>query len=147
MGFRRFVSSGVRHGEMRSGSDVRGVAGVRRVPKTSAHSSGANLDAWARERLADRTRIAQELHDTLLQGFFSVSMQLHDAVDHLPVECESAKQRFSDVLELLNRVMEQGRCAVQGLRSPDQISSLGEAFARVPNDLGLPTEDAFRVKR
>ena len=43
--------------------------------------------AWARrhggstlafdERLAERTRIARELHDTLLQGFVSASMQLH----------------------------------------------------------------------
>jgi ligand-binding sensor domain-containing protein len=29
------------------------------------------------ERLAERTRIAQELHDTLLQGFLSASMQVH----------------------------------------------------------------------
>src|SRR5262249_8736313 len=29
------------------------------------------------ERLAERTRIAQELHDTLLQGIVSASMQLH----------------------------------------------------------------------
>src|SRR5499426_4861193 len=36
------------------------------------------------ERLAERTRIAQELHDTLLQGFISASMQLHVAVDQLP---------------------------------------------------------------
>ncbi len=36
------------------------------------------------ERLGERTRIAQELHDTLLQGFLSASMQLHVAVDRLP---------------------------------------------------------------
>jgi ligand-binding sensor domain-containing protein len=36
------------------------------------------------ERLAERTRIAQELHDTLLQGFLSASMQLNVAVDGLP---------------------------------------------------------------
>ena len=36
------------------------------------------------ERLAERTRIAQELHDTLLQGFVSASMQLHVAADALP---------------------------------------------------------------
>jgi signal transduction histidine kinase len=36
------------------------------------------------ERLAERTRIAQELHDSLLQGVISASMQLHVAVDRLP---------------------------------------------------------------
>ena len=36
------------------------------------------------ERLAERTRIAQELHDTLLQGFLSASMQMHVAADSVP---------------------------------------------------------------
>jgi hypothetical protein len=36
------------------------------------------------ERLAERTRIAQELHDTLLQGFLSASMQVHVAADSCP---------------------------------------------------------------
>ncbi|HZM51704.1 MAG TPA: histidine kinase dimerization/phosphoacceptor domain-containing protein, partial [Vicinamibacteria bacterium] len=42
------------------------------------------LDARSLERLTERTRIAQELYDTLLQGFLSASMQLHLAVDQLP---------------------------------------------------------------
>ena len=42
------------------------------------------LNVRFEERLAERTRIAQELHDTLLQGVLSVSMQLHAAVDDLP---------------------------------------------------------------
>ena len=39
------------------------------------------LNVRFEERLAERTRIAQELHDTLLQGFLSASMQLHVAAD------------------------------------------------------------------
>ena len=42
------------------------------------------LNVRFEERLAERTRIAQELHDTLLQGFLSASMQLHVAADRLP---------------------------------------------------------------
>jgi signal transduction histidine kinase len=147
MGFYRFVSSRLQHNETRSASDFDRVAHgeVCEFPNTSADGSATDLDARREERLADRTRIAQELHDTLLQGFFAVSMQLHEAVDQLPVDCASARQRFGDVLNLLDRVLEQGRCAVQGLRSPERISSLGEAFAGVPNDLGLPPGDGFRV--
>src|SRR5262245_34265098 len=37
-------------------------------------------------RLEERTRIAQELHDTLLQTFLSASMQLGVAVDAVPEE-------------------------------------------------------------
>jgi signal transduction histidine kinase len=42
------------------------------------------LNVRFEERLSERTRIAQELHDTLLQGFLSASMQLDVAVDQLP---------------------------------------------------------------
>ena len=42
------------------------------------------LNVRFEERLAERTLIAQELHDTLLQGFLSASMQLDVAVDQLP---------------------------------------------------------------
>src|SRR5579862_6838467 len=73
--------------------------------------------------LAERTRIAQELHDTLLQGFFAASMQLSAAVDDLPANL-ATKPRFGDILQLMDRVIEQGRCAVQGLRAPnDRIGS------------------------
>src|SRR5262249_25448269 len=42
------------------------------------------LNVRFEERIAERTRIAQELHDTLLQGVLSASMQLHVVVDGLP---------------------------------------------------------------
>jgi signal transduction histidine kinase len=72
-------------------------------------------------------------------------MQLHAAVDRLPAD-SAAKPRFSEVLQLMDRVLEQGRCAVQGLRSPaERIASLGEAFAGVPNDLGLSSAVGSRV--
>ena len=97
------------------------------------------------ERLAERARIAQELHDTLLQGFFSVSMQLHAAVENLAEDCLE-RQRFGEVLVLLDRVLAQGRSALHRLRSPDERSgSLSEAFARIPNDLGFPSATGFRL--
>lgn len=92
-----------------------------------------------------RTRIAQELHDTVLQGFFAASMQLQAAFDTLP-EDSAARPRFHAVMQLLKRVTEQGRRAVEGLRSPDADSpSLGEALAGIPEELGIPSSAAFRV--
>jgi signal transduction histidine kinase len=103
-----------------------------------------NLDGHE-ERLAERTRIAQELHDTLLQGFFAVSMQLHAAVDELPAD-SPAKARFSSAMQALERTLEDGRCAVQGLRSAhERFPSLGQALAHVPVDLGFPSAAEFRV--
>ncbi len=94
---------------------------------------------------AERILLAQELHDTLLQGFLSLSMQLRHAVDQLP-ECCPAKPRFRDLTELCDRVLEEGRVAVQGLRTPvSAYSSLGHALANVPVVLGLPSKVDFRV--
>ena len=106
-------------------------------------SSGLNPDA-ARYAQMDNERIAQELHDTLLQGFFAVSMQMHAAVDELPAN-SPAKPRFSDLAQLMDHVLEEGRLAVQGLRTPAELRSLGQAFAGVPTELGLPPTIGFRV--
>jgi signal transduction histidine kinase len=119
--------------------------GVAGAAVRMAREPGASVAAPNEERLAERTRIAQELHDTLLQGFFAVSMQLHAAVETLPTDC-SARPRLSTVMELLNQVLAEGRCAVEGLRSPNEHkTSLGKAFARVPNDLGFSSAVGFRV--
>jgi signal transduction histidine kinase len=46
----------------------------------------------------------------------------------------------------MDHVLEQGRLAVQGLRSPDEHRfSLGQAFAGVPSELGLGSGAEFRV--
>jgi signal transduction histidine kinase len=117
-------------------------------PNTSSDestNSGAISDVIAAARLTERKRIAQELHDTLLQGCFGVSMQLHATVDDLSPD-SSEKKRLSAVLQLLDRVLEQGRSAVEGLRSPtEHFASLGDAFAGVRTDLGLPSAIGFRV--
>src|ERR1044072_4504396 len=97
------------------------------------------------ERLAERMRIAQELHDTLLQGFISASMQLHVAVDNLPADSPS-KPPLSRVLQLMGQVIEEGRNAARGVRSADNKSNdLEQAFSRIQQDLGLQEQIGFRI--
>lgn len=105
----------------------------------------AQLNDRFEERLAERTRIAQELHDTLLQGFISASMQLHVAVDQLPEDLP-AKQRFGRVLQLMRQVIEEGRNAVRGLRSANTESlDLEQAFSRIRQELAIQEQFGFRV--
>jgi signal transduction histidine kinase/ligand-binding sensor domain-containing protein len=105
----------------------------------------SRLQLQFRERLAERTRIAQELHDTLLQGFLSASMQLHVAVEHVPAESPD-KPRLSRVLELMRGVIEEGRNAVRGLRpSGGNHVDLEEAFSRVREELNAKEGIDFRV--
>lgn len=110
----------------------------------SAANSAGDL-AGLRSNMNERTRIAQDLHDTLLQGFLAASMQLHVAVDSLPADCP-AKRRFTCALHTVDRAVEEGRRAIEGLQSPySSFQSLGHALAGVPNDLGLPPAVEFRV--
>jgi signal transduction histidine kinase len=97
------------------------------------------------ERLAERTRIARDLHDTLLQGVLSASMQLDLAEDQLP-DNSPTKPRLKRVLELLGQVTEEGRGTLQGLRSTDSEKlSLERAFSRLKQDLGNDEEIGYRV--
>ena len=109
------------------------------------HQLTRQMNLRFEERLAERTRIAQELHDTLLQGFLSASMQLHVAVDQLPAD-SPAKPMLSRVQQLMGQVIEEGRNAVQGLRSPDSNSNdLEQAFSRIPQEFALQEQVCFRV--
>jgi signal transduction histidine kinase/ligand-binding sensor domain-containing protein len=106
---------------------------------------GRQLNVRFEERLAERTRIAQELHDTLLQGFLSASMQLHVAADKLPEE-SPAKASLGRILDLMRRVTDEGRNAVRGLRSSDsEPHDLERAFAGVQRELAIAPHTNYRV--
>ncbi|HYP05096.1 MAG TPA: two-component regulator propeller domain-containing protein, partial [Bryobacteraceae bacterium] len=93
------------------------------------------------ERLAERTRIAQELHDTLLQGFLSASMQLHVIADRMATHSE-VKPQLHAVLNLMRHVIDEGRNAVRGLRSSRSESlDLEEAFSTLQGELGNEAVD------
>lgn len=103
------------------------------------------LSVRLEERLAERTRIAQELHDTLLQDFLSVSMQLHVANDLLAAD-SPVKPLVTRVLDLMGGVIEEGRNTLQGLRSAHWGSQdLEQAFSRIQRELGITKQVRFRV--
>jgi signal transduction histidine kinase len=95
------------------------------------HELRRQLNLRFEERLAERNRIAQDLHDTLLQGVISASMQLHVANEHLPDD-SPAKPLVDRVIQLMGQVVEEGRDAVRGLRSAyGNSDDLGTAFAQI----------------
>ncbi len=108
------------------------------------HQATRQLNSRFEERLAERTRIAQELHDTLLQGFLSASMQLHVAEDRLPAD-SPAKPTLTRALQLMGQVIEEGRNAVRGLRSTESSSlDLEHALSQIPEEL-LQDHVDFRI--
>jgi signal transduction histidine kinase len=88
------------------------------------------------ERLKERTRIAQELHDTLLQGFLSACMHAQVANEQLPPDSQ-AKATMSRAIQSMRQVIEEGRNAVRGLRSSSSQSlDLEQSLLRVQQEIG-----------
>jgi signal transduction histidine kinase/ligand-binding sensor domain-containing protein len=109
------------------------------------HRLTARLNLRFEERLSERTRIAQELHDTLLQGFLSASLQLHLAVDRMP-EDSPERASLSGVLALITRVIQEGRNAVRGLRSQESsLDDLEQSLSRIRDELGVEDQIALSV--
>jgi signal transduction histidine kinase len=109
------------------------------------HQLTKRLNVGFQERLAERTRIAQELHDTLLQGVLSASLHLDVAEDQLP-EGSPAKPLLKRVLQLMDTVTEEGRNALRGLRTTESGNqSLEAAFSRLRQEFPLDGNTDYRV--
>jgi len=106
----------------------------------------AGINSRFAERLAERNLVAQELHDTLLQGILSASMQVHVARDRLP-EDSPVKPTLTRSLDLMGQVIEEGRAALRGIRSTGALSlELEDAFAQIQREFCAGGEDEKAVE-
>jgi ligand-binding sensor domain-containing protein len=109
------------------------------------HHLTKRLNVGFQERLAERTRIAQELHDTLLQGVLSASLQLDVAEDQLP-EDSPTKPLLKRILQLMGTVTEEGRNALRGLRTTESDNqNLETAFSRLRQECPHDGNTDYRV--
>ncbi len=104
-----------------------------------------NLGARFDERLAERTRIAREFHDTLLQTIQASKMVADDAMSEPgdPVRARRSLERLSD---WLGRAVEEGRQAVNSLRtSATTENDLARALRLAAEHSGKPDSMAFSL--
>jgi signal transduction histidine kinase/ligand-binding sensor domain-containing protein len=86
------------------------------------------------ERVNERTRIARDLHDTLLQSFQGLMLRFRVLAFLLPDRPAEAGKMLEEVIEQARAAITEGRDAVQGLRSAtvatndvaQALSTLGE---------------------
>jgi signal transduction histidine kinase len=116
----------------------------------------AQLTLRFEERLAERTRIARELHDTLLQSFQALMLHFQAVNNLLPPGKE--KEALEKALQRADQAIAEGRDAIQNLRSSttltdelaQAITALGEELAgprdgeRNPATFGVSIEGAPR---
>lgn len=79
------------------------------------------LDERIEARLKERTRIAGELHDSLLQGFQALMFRLQAVRQLLPERASEAAAQLERALETGDRAIEEGRDAARDLRELDVI--------------------------
>jgi hypothetical protein len=91
------------------------------------------------ERLAERTRMARDLHDTFLQTIQGSKLVADDALDPStdPVRMRRAMEQLS---VWLARAMQEGRMALNSLRTAStERNDLAEALRRVTEDSLIPS--------
>jgi signal transduction histidine kinase len=95
----------------------------------------AQLTLRFEERLAERTRIARELHDTLLQSFQGLMLHFQAVDDQLPAG--KAKEALEKALDRADQAIVEGREAIQNLRSSATVTNdLGQAMAALGEEFG-----------
>ena len=82
--------------------------------------------------LAERSRIARELHDTLIQGFSGITMQMHAFTNRLAAKED--QQNFGGEGEIRSRPRANGVARIEGLlaaRGPVDVRSWEPAYGRL----------------
>jgi len=88
------------------------------------------------ERVSERTRIARDLHDTLLQSLAGVSLQLHGISKQAVTAPEKTAPSIDRVREQVDSAFRETRTKVYNLRSPalegqDLVEALREFSERL----------------
>jgi signal transduction histidine kinase len=87
-------------------------------------------------RVNERTRIARELHDTLLQSFQALLLRLQTVRNVLPGRPEEAAQRLDSAIDQTAQAITEGRDAVDELRSSAVVTNdLAQAIGTLGADL------------
>jgi signal transduction histidine kinase len=84
-------------------------------------------------QLKERKRIAQELHDTLLQGFTGIGLKLDALANSLPPSLDAVKAQLLKLLEQSDQYLAEARRSIWELRSPslEKSGDLSKALAKV----------------
>jgi len=94
------------------------------------------FEAKLEARVAERTRIARDLHDTLLQRFHGLLLQFQAAFNLLPDRPRDSKQILAGAIDQVAEAITEGRDTVQGLRASTlETNSLAESLRALADDL------------
>jgi signal transduction histidine kinase/ligand-binding sensor domain-containing protein len=112
------------------------------------HQFSIGLEA----RVSERTRIARELHDTLLQSFQGLMLRFQSVDEMLPARPLDAKKVLEGALDRGDQAISEGREAITHIRvttlaSPDLAKSIADLMTDLNEELdeGSRGSAKFRV--
>lgn len=109
------------------------------------HQMAVSMSARFDDRLAERTRIARELHDTFLQTVQGSKLVADDALER-PGDAVRMRHSLEQLSEWLARAIEEGRAALNSLRtSTTQRNDLADALRRATEYGCAPESMAVRL--
>ncbi len=106
----------------------------------------ANRAAEEQQRgaiVAERTRFAREIHDTLAQGFTGIMMQLNAADQRLEADPARAREHLEKARQLARQSLEEARRSVTALRPGPLVS--GDLLSAI-EQLGLQVTSASGIE-
>jgi signal transduction histidine kinase len=103
------------------------------------------FDIRLEERLNERTRIARELHDTLLQSFQGAVFQAQAARKLILRKADNAMETLEEAIGAGQGAINEGRTAIQDLRPdsaaqhslPELLNEVGREMANAPGRTGI----------
>ena len=108
------------------------------------HDFEMTLDA----RVDERTRIARELHDTLLQSFHGLLLRLQTVSQILRERPMEAQEQLDSTIEQAAQAITEGRDAVQGLRvSTLERNDLAQAIITLGEELATDSTESHPTLR
>jgi ligand-binding sensor domain-containing protein/signal transduction histidine kinase len=113
------------------------------------HALAGQMNMRFEARLEERTRIARDLHDTLLQSFNALLLRLQTVSNVLPARPDEARRRIDSAIEQASQAIVEGRDAVHELRSnASTTTDLDRAVSDFARELlsGLAVESPPEVR-
>jgi signal transduction histidine kinase len=118
---------------------------IKKLSRRPNHDHNWEVHLRRDERQRERERLARELHDTLLQGFLGVSLQLQAAVEQVP-ENSPSKPALDRVTAQMQHVIHEARDILLGVRSSSMSSiPLEHSFHCLKDEFAADGAVAFRV--
>jgi signal transduction histidine kinase len=109
------------------------------------HQIASSLTLRFEERIGERTRIARELHDTLLQSFQGSLFEFQAAQKLMSNRPEEARPALDRAIDSAKAAIAEGRDAIQGLRlgsgDPEGLADLLRGLGKQCLNAQTPSED------